>query len=823
MRLDRVCIHLLLFALSIAAAQGQPQQPLDGAELRLALKKLGNAGSALYVAAHPDDENTALLAWLANERLVRTAYLCITRGEGGQNLIGSEKGELLGIIRTEELLAARRIDGAEQFFTRAVDFGYSKTAQETLRIWDEEKILSDVVWVIRSFRPDIIISRFPATGEGGHGHHTASAILAGEAFHAAADPTRFPEQLKLVRPWQAKRLVWNSFQRRGGQFEIPPEGVAVDLGKYNPLLGRAYTEIAADSRSMHKSQGFGAAERRGTAINRFQHVAGERANSDLFEGVELSWRRFPGGEQVEQILRRATEQFDPENAHRIVPLLFSAYSAMSALPSEPIVETRRQELLDAIRAAAGLWIEAMAGVPAAAPGAEVKLAATVISRSPLPVKLHAIRSAWGNAVPAAELKENQPHTTELTVRVPDSHPYPHPYWLNGAIPQTMIGLPKNPPELTVSFDGSIGESRLTFEVPVLHRSVDRVRGELYRNFIVAPALTIEMGEPLHVFPANASRRIAVKVRRGAAGRGAIDGTLRLDAPSGWKVSPSSIPFRLPAPEEQVTLAFEVMPPAHQSIGELRPRVEASGLIDRSRISIQYDHIPVQMLFPRAVAQLLRANVRTRGSRIGYVMGPGDEVPVALRQLGYEVTLLSDEELEHGELPGYDAIVTGVRAYNTRPALRAAQKRLLDYVERGGRLVVQYNTVDEALPEQLGPYPLKISRDRVTLEEAPVTLLAPDHPLLSAPNRITAADFVGWVQERGLYFPNAWDERYQPILSMNDPGESEKHGALLYAKHGRGDYIYTSLAWFRQLPAGVPGAYRIFANLVSPGEKQRIEN
>lgn len=818
MKLNRVCILLLFFALSTVTAQGQPQRPLDGAELRLALKKLGNTGSALYVAAHPDDENTALLAWLASERLMRAAYLCVTRGEGGQNLIGNEKGELLGIIRTEELLAARAIDGAEQFFTRAVDFGYSKTAEETLRIWDKDRILSDVVWVIRSFRPDIIISRFPPTGEAGHGHHTASAILAAEAFHAAADPARFPEQLNLVRPWQAKRLVWNSFQRRGASFEIPPEGVAVDLGTYNPLLGRAYTEIAADSRSMHKSQGFGAAERRGTAINRFQHLAGEPAKSELFEGVELSWRRFPGGEQIDQILRRATEEFDPENAHRIVPLLISAYSAMSALPREPIVEAKRQELLDVIRAASGLWIEAMAALPAAAPGAEVKLAATVISRSPLPVQVNAIRSAWGSAAPAAELKENQPHTTELMVRIPDSHSYTHPYWLNGLIPQTMIGLPKNPPELMVGFDLLIGESSLTFEVPVLHRSVDRVRGELYRDFIVAPPLTIEPAEPLHVFTAAEPRRTGVKVRRGAAGRGEIEGTLRLDAPAGWKVSPASIPFRLAAAEEQVTLSFEVTPPARESSGELRPLVEASRPIDRNRITIQYDHIPVQTIFPRAGAQLLRANARTRGSRVGYVMGPGDDVPVALRQLGYEVTLLSDEDLEQGELSGYDAIVTGVRAYNTRPALRAAQTRLLDYVERGGRLVVQYNTVDEALPERLGPYPLKISRDRVTVEETPVRLLAPDHPLLSSPNRITASDFAGWVQERGLYFPGEWDERYQAILSMNDPGESEKRGALLYAKYGKGDYIYTGLSWFRQLPAGVPGAYRIFANLVSPAGK-----
>jgi LmbE family N-acetylglucosaminyl deacetylase len=807
----RLLISAIL-AVFASVLSAQPQRTRNAAELKLLIDKLSVAGTALYVGAHPDDENTAMLAWLGNERLVRAGYLSITRGDGGQNLIGSEKGDLLGVIRTQELLAARKIDGAEQFFTRALDFGYSKTPEETFHIWGKEKVLSDVVWVIRNFRPDVVITRFPTTGAGGHGHHTASAILAQEAMEAAADPKRFPEQLVYTKPWRVKRVLWNAFQRPGDPAPSS-ETLSIDLGSYNELLGRSYTEIAAESRSMHKSQGFGAAERRGTLVARLEHMAGERAQNDLFEGVDQTWNRFPGGAALGQVLGQASREFNPENPSSVVPLLVRAYRMMSALPDEPLIKAKRRDLQEVIRSASGLWLEAIAAKPSASPGSEVKVTMTLVSRSAAVETLSGISSAWGsNTIPTpVEIKENQPVTQELVVHVPPSAPDSNPYWLNGPIPQQMIGQPENSPALTVQTRLQIAGETLEYAVPVLYRTVDRVRGELYQPFIIAPAATVHLSRPLQIFIDNQPQDIKVSVARNDALTTPLDGIANVRIPQDWKAAPSQTPIRVE--NEPVRLTYSVTPPGRESSGELLPRFEASQPVDRTEVVIDYEHIPRQTLFPRASTKLVRINLARRGDRVGYVMGSGDEIPEALRQIGYDVTLLSDSDLEQGTLEDYDAIVTGIRAYNTRDALRGSQKRLLDYVFNGGTLVVQYNT-DESIPTNLGPYPLKLSRDRVTEENAEMKILVPDHPLLNTPNRITAADFAGWVQERGLYFPNEWDAKYQPLLATADQGESEKRGSLLYARYGKGVYIHSGLAWFRQLPAGVPGAYRIFANLVS---------
>ena len=807
----RLLIPAILAVIASALA-AQPQQTWNAAELQLAIDKLGVAGTALYVGAHPDDENTAMLAWLGNERLVRAGYLSITRGDGGQNLIGSEKGDLLGVIRTQELLAARRIDGAEQFFTRALDFGYSKTPDETFRFWGKEKVLSDVVWVIRSFTPDVVVTRFPTTGQGGHGHHTASAILAMEAMEAAADPKRFPEQLAYVKTWRPKRVLWNAFQRPGDP--APPAGaLSVDLGTYNELLGRSYTEIAAESRSMHKSQGFGAAERRGSLVARLEHMAGDRAQNDLFDGVDLTWNRFPGGAAVGQALEQASREFNHENPAAIVPLLVRAYRLMSALPEEPLIAAKRRDLQTVIQSASGLWLEAIAAKPTSAPGSEVKVAVTIVSRSGAVETLSKISSPWSTTAPSTpvEVKENQPITQELIVQVPASAAISNPYWLNGPIPQQLIGQPENPPALTVQTRLQIAGETIEYAVPVLYRTVDRVRGELYQPFIVAPAVTVHLSQPLQIFINNEPEELRVSVDRNDTLTTPLEGVASVRLPQDWKVSPSRTAIRVE--NEPVRVTYSVTPPAKESAVELLPRFEASQPADRSEVVIDYEHIPRQTIFPQASSKLVRINVARRGDRVGYVMGSGDEIPEALRQIGYEVTLLSDSDLEQGTLSEYDAIVTGIRAYNTREALRRSQKRLLDYVFNGGTMVVQYNT-DESIPENLGPYPLKISRERVTEETAEMKILVPDHPLLNVPNRITSSDFAGWVQERGLYFPNEWDSKYQPLLGTADQGESEKRGSLLYTRYGKGVYIHSGLAWFRQLPAGVPGAYRIFANLVS---------
>ncbi len=772
-RTPSVFLLLLLFLLAPATRAQQPATT-DAAETELALRQLGVVGSVLYVGAHPDDENTALLAYLAKGRGVRTAYLSLTRGDGGQNLLGSEKGAELGLVRTQELLAARRIDGAEQFFTRAIDFGFSKSPEEALRIWGHDEVLSDVVWVIRRFRPDVIIARFPTTGEGGHGHHTASAILAGEAFDAAGDPTRFPEQLKYVEVWKPKRLLWNAFTFRPG--ERPKDAdkmLSVDVGDYNALLGKSYTEIAAESRTMHKSQGQGTPSRRGSALNYFALIKGEPATKDIFDGVDLTWHRIRGGDAVGQILADAAQKYDAANPQGVLPLLVRAYTLLtgmetSKIPADPWVYEKRDKVGEVIRACAGLWIEAVASDPYVTPGGQVKITTTVVNRSDFPLKLEEVgASSAGVDVTRVELKNNQPLTREVTRPAPTD--LSQPYWLRDepgkglytVKDQTLIGWPENSPPLDVfvNISANNGGDNFSFDVPVLYRWTDRVRGDLYRPVAVVPEVAVGVEEKTLVFPDRAARRVRVTLKSNVAA--ATEGTLRLKLHAGWTATPAQVPVALKNKDEEFKAEFNVTPPQGASVAELAAEFESNGKIfTRGMEEIDYPHIPRQTLFPLADAKLVRVDLQRRGSRVGYVMGSGDEIPEALRQVGYDVTLLSDEDLAGADLSRFDAVITGVRAYNTRAALRQNQRRLLEYVERGGTLVVQYNTPDRTLEGvQLGPYPFKpVSDERVTDEDAGVTVLAPEDPILNAPNKIVPSDFDGWVQERGLYFAHEWDAR-----------------------------------------------------------------
>ena len=833
---------LSCFCLFTQGVRAQTPAAPSAAETQLALKKLSVLGSVLYVAAHPDDENTALLAYLANERGVRTAYLSVTRGDGGQNLIGTEKGALLGLLRTQELLAARRIDGAEQFFTRAVDFGFTKSPEESLRIWGHEAALADVVWVIRRFRPDVVITRFPTTGEGGHGQHTASAILAREAFDAAGDSTRFPEQLRDVQIWKPKRLLWNVFSRQGERPKDADKMLSADVGAFNALLGKSYTEIAAQSRSQHKSQGFGSAERRGPSVNYFAHLTGEEARGDIFDGVDLSWRRVAGGEAVGQILVEAKQKFDPENPQAILPLLVRAHREVSKLLTRPekepttpdsaerlLLVAKLSQLDAAIRACAGLWLEAVAAEPYATPGGTARITTTLVNRSDFPMRLESVRvlglGVKQNVV-KAELKNNAPVTAAFDATVPETAKISQPYWLveepsEGLFAvgdQQLVGQPGGDVSLAVVTIIAGGQDKLTFFVPLQYRQLDRVRGELYRPFQIAPAASVGLEERVLVFPDLQPKRVRVTVRSNTAQT--VSGTLRARLPAGWGVTPAEVPVTLKGKDDEFRATFTVTPSASASAGRLAAEFETGGQrLTRGLVELDYPHITPQAFFPAAEARLVRVDVRRRGASVGYIMGSGDEIPEALRQVGYEVALLSDDELENADLSKFDAVIAGVRAYNTRAALRRQQKRLLAYVEAGGTFVVQYNTSDRALEGfQLGPYPFKLSQERVTVEAAPVTLLLPTDALLNTPNKITDADFEGWVQERGLYFPSEWDTKYQPLFASHDPGETDKRGSTLVARHGKGTYIYTSLSWFRQLPAGVPGAYRLFVNLISAGKK-----
>ena len=823
---------LLLLACTSASAR-------DAAQLQVALRKLANVAGTLYVAAHPDDENTALLAWAASERGDRTAYLSVTRGDGGQNLIGDEKGPLLGVIRTQELLAARRIDGAEQMFTRAIDFGYSKNPTETLAIWGHDAVLADVVWAIRKFQPDVIITRFPTNGDGGHGHHTASAMLAEEAFVAAADATKFPEQLKYVSPWQAKRIFWNRFSFRPVDPNDPAlaKSLRIDLGTYSPLLGRAYTEIAAESRSEHKSQGFGSAERRGSIINYFDHRGGDPAQKDLYEGVDTRWSRYPGGEKVGDLLQRAADTFNMKNPSASLPLLLQAHAALEqlranpdwSLSRKPWLEQKKRELLDAIRDAAGIAIDVAAAESTITAGQKLPVSVTVVNRSDYPFRLSMVASLFANPskAPGVRLENNKPVKTDLVLEVPDASFRTQPYWLaqppsKGLFTvsdQQLVGRPDNPIEIpiNVSLDDP-DMNTLIFTVPTVFRVTDPVQGEIIREVDAVPQIAAKLDSNVYVFPDAKPRPVSVSMRSFGGADTKLDANVSLALPQGWKAEPASVPVTFSGKGAEGSALFNVTPPAGETTAVIRAEVKLGETkLSEAITDITYPHIPAQRILGDATAQGVRADIKRRGTRIGYVMGSGDEVPSVLRQVGYDVVLLTDADLDRGDFSQYDAIVTGIRAYNTRNRLKAAQPRLMQYVENGGTVVVQYNTAnglsDLVVPNP-GPYPFKISRDRVTVEEAPVRFLDPAHPLLNAPNKLTAADFQGWVQERGLYFPNEWDAKYTPLFAMNDPGEPEKTGAQLYAKHGKGAFVYTGLAWWRQLPAGVPGAIKAFVNLVS---------
>jgi LmbE family N-acetylglucosaminyl deacetylase len=825
-------IIALLAALVSATAYAE-----DAAQLQLALTKLTHLGSALYVAAHPDDENTAFISYISNGRLLRAGYLAMTRGDGGQNLLGDEKGELLGVIRTQELLAARRVDGGEQYFTRAIDFGYSKNPEETLAIWNHDLILADVVWNIRRFQPDVIVTRFPTTGEGGHGHHTASAILAGEAFTAAADPTRFPEQLQYVNVWQPKRLFWNRFSF--GRQPAPDDpalakSLRVDLGTYNTILGRAYTEVAAESRSMHKSQGFGAAERRGTLINYFDVLAGAPAEKDLFDGIDTSWSRYPGGEAVGKVLQQAADTFDPNNPSKTLPLLLQAHDLMDRLGAtdawspraNPWIEVKRRELLEAIRACAGISIDVAAADSSVTPGTPIIVSVTVINRSDYPFTLQTVGSRYADPSKGVGtlLKNNVPIKTDVTIKLPADFAVSQPYWLQQppqkgtfvVTDQKLVGLGENPPAIPIIVTLADNAMHTVFyNVPAVFRWTDAVRGERVRNVDVVPEVTANLGAHVYLFPDTTPRPVTVWMRNfGAEGPVSV----RLVTQNGWHSDPVSqvVTFKNKGDEARAT--FNVTPPKGETTGMLGARVELTSgkKIEVGITDIDYPHFPPQRVFGDAFAKVVRVNVKKVGSRIGYIAGAGDEVPSALRQVGYDVTMISDDDLDRGDFAKYDAIVTGVRAYNARPRMKLAHVKLMDYVKNGGTLVVQYNSLNPQplLVDPPGPYPFKVTNERVTVEEAPVTVLKADHPLLNTPNKINPADWNDWVQERGLYYVKDWDPQYQTLIATNDPREPSKPGGELYARYGKGVFIYTAYAWFRQLPAGVPGAYKLFVNLVS---------
>jgi len=794
-------------------------------------KKLDVLGSVLYVAAHPDDENTRLLAYLAQEKHYRTGYLSLTRGDGGQNLIGNEQGEQLGLIRTQELLAARRMDGAEQFFSRANDFGFSKGPGETLKIWDKERVLSDVVWVIRKFRPDVIICRFPTTGEGGHGHHTASAILAQEAFTAAADPNRFPEQLKYVKVWQAKRLLWNTFNF-GSVNTTNPDQLKLDVGVYNPIIGKGYGEIAAESRSNHKTQGFGSAKQRGEAIEYFKTILGDAPKTDLMDGVNTTWARV-GAEDVSTELSEIKKNFYIDRPDKSVSALVNLLDKVEKVKDDYWREQKTKELNDLIAACAGLWFESYSAAPVYAIGDSIPVETQVLVRSDLAIKLGSVLFSDNNTSHAPiAVRNKQMLPKNIITSFNDKFSggiITQPYWLKfshsiGTYNTDYLdeigfteqrSLPENVPN-SVYITFNILNHNIEFERPIKYKHVDPARGELYEPLVIAPPVTANIADKDYIFNSNKPQNVEVKLKSFTTASGSIS----IKPIDGWKIGPDKIDFADKKKGEEWTVDFKVDPTDDKPKTSVFEAVVTANDKEFSMgiKTIAYNHIPTITYFPPAQANLINIDLKTTGKKIGYIVGAADLMPDALRQVGYDVHILTESEIMNSDLSIYDAIVTGVRAFNVDERLPFEQPKLLEYVKNGGNLVVQYNNNAGVLVPQIGPYPFRPVNQRVTDETAKVTILDPTNPLLNYPNKINDADFDGWIQERGLYFVSDIDPKYQTPLQMNDPGEKPNNGSLIVTNYGNGRFVYTSLAFFRQLPAGVPGAYRLFVNLLSNPKK-----
>ena len=824
-------VLITLFYCFSATAQ-QPKKPTSS-EIFHSIEKLNFLGSVLYVAAHPDDENTKLIAHMANAAKARTAYLSLTRGDGGQNLIGTELSELLGVIRTQELLEARKIDGGEQLFTRANDFGYSKHPDETLAIWNKNEVLSDVVWAIRKFQPDIIINRFDHRSPGTtHGHHTSSALLSLEAFDVANDKNKFPEQLKSVDVWQAKREFFNTswwFYGSQEKFEAADKTgqFSVEVGDFYPALGLSNPEIASLSRSAHKSQGFGNTGTRGSETEYLELVKGDmpKDKNNIFDGIDTSWNRLKNGKAIGDLLKQVQNNYSFKNPSASIPKLIEAYKLVQKLENNHWKNIKSEDIRNVIAACAGLYLEVGAASNTATPDSKVELSLEAINRSPQNIKLISVVLSDGTKIEKnADLNFNQSLRFKTPLQIPSSATYSAPYWLNnkGSLgmykveEQSLIGMPETPTNISAKFNISINGETLSYTRPVIYKTNDPVKGEVYKPFEIVPEVTAHISEPVIIFADDHQKDVQVIVD---AHSDNLEGFVELQHPKGWSVYPEKQNVNIPNKGQNQTLVFTVFPPTNQSEGFIAPRVHiGKNTYMKKMVEINYDHIPFQTVLLPNDSKIVRLDIKKKGENIGYIEGAGDVVPESLRQIGYNVVLIKPENINPETLNRFDAIVVGIRAYNIVEALKFKQKQLFDFVEQGGNLIVQYNTNGGLITDQLSPYSLDLSRDRVTDEDSEVIFLNPSNDLLNYPNKITKKDFEGWVQERGLYFPNKWSKEFTPILSMHDIGESAKDGSLLIAKYGKGHYIYTGLSFFREFPEGVAGAFRLFANMLSVGKE-----
>jgi LmbE family N-acetylglucosaminyl deacetylase len=805
---------------------GQKPAKLSSNQIYEKIQKLNFLGTALYIAAHPDDENTRLISYLANHLKARTGYLSLTRGDGGQNLIGPEIGELLGVIRTQELIAARNIDGGEQFFTRANDFGFSKHPDETFGIWEKEKVLSDVVWAIRTFKPDVIINRFNHETPGStHGHHTTSAMLSVEAFDLVGDENQFSEQLKFTNVWQPKRLFFNTsswFYRNSDDFQNATKELSkVDVGIFYPLKGLSNNELASMASSQHLCQGFGRLTTRGSENEYLEFLKGDTLadKNDIFSGIDTTWKRVEGGNEIGEILSKIEQDFDFVTPSNHLLKLLEAYQKVMSLKDDYWREIKQKQLLEIIEACTGLYLEVSAESSTASPDDKISVNFELINRSQIPVQLTSVKSTLDDKTifKGLDLSHNQRFNFKEIILIKTSN-FTSPYWLKNESTlglynvenQLLIGKPTTPREAKIEFNLVINYTPITITKNIIRRYAESDKGEIYEPFEILPKVTTKLIEKVLIFSDSIPKKVAVEIR---AGSNFINGNVTLQVPQNWRIEPENHHFDILQKNDRQVVEFLVFPPKNQQEGTLKVLATINEKeFNKELIEINYNHIPKQSVLLNSEAKIVRLNIEKSGNNIGYIKGAGDLIPESLRQIGYQVEEIMPSEINEVKLQKYDAIILGIRAYNVIDNLKFKQKYLLDFVENGGNLIVQYNTdrgVDVA-----APFMLKLSNDRVTDESSEVLFLDEAHPILNFPNKITQDDFKDWIQERGLYFPSSWGEEFTPIFSMHDKGESPKKGSLLIAKFGKGNYIYTGLSFFRELPSGVSGAYKLFANMLS---------
>lgn len=810
----------------------QQVRPSKSSEIYREIKTLKNIPKVLYLAAHPDDENTGLLSWLINDQNLETGYLSLTRGDGGQNLLGTEQGAALGLIRTHELLEARKLDGAQQFFTRAIDFGFSKNTTDTFKQWDEDSIIADVVWTIRKFRPDVIICRFPPTTAAGHGQHAASAVVAEKAFKLAGDKTAFPNQLKYVNVWQPKRVLWNTF-RFGSVNTTAENQLKVTVGQYDAQLGMGYGELAGLSRSLHKSQGAGTQSVAGIKTEYFSHVLGEPAKTTLFDGVAKTWTA-KGNADIDQSLDKIISTFNFNNPDLSLPALLALRKKIVAIQDADLKKDKIKSLDNIILSCAGFMGEAVTNQAEAVAGDHYNFRLNLISRASDPVVVENIKWLSQSESFNRKLSKDSLITIQHDIQIPADAALTEPYWLaksptNAAtfsVPNdTLVGLPEAESPLNVLLGLKIGSEKFQVQLPLSFKKLDPVRGDVVEALRIVPALELKFTQPLYLVKENEDLHLSLNVKVNSSKK-FTNSKINLMY-NGERLGGADVNS---IKGKDFTIDYVIPKNKLASINLSRLQLDANYVADgvtynKNKVLIQYPHLPSLQYFAPATVIVMKGDIQAKVKRVGYIEGAGDFIPEFLRIAGIQVDVLKDEDFygnldesggngSQNKLSQYDAIVLGVRANNTEKKLGRWMPFLWSYVKAGGNLVMQYNTNQDTTVNQLGMYNFSIANKRVTEENAEVTFLNPNHKLLNFPNKITADDFNGWVQERGAYFPDQWDAAYEPLFKMHDTGEEPLQGSTLYAKYGKGNFIYTPLSFFRQLPAGNVGAARLFLNFLS---------